>query len=363
MGVRFLRTCLLLIATAILAFASPAFAFDETTSTAGDWATCMECHYPGAMGNTGTRWGPHGGYATTTNACKTCHTLHDAPSGFKLLPGETIHATCMTCHDGTATIGEGVYGAISGRGLAVASGHRIETTSAVPGGNAADGGSATISFAGPGGKLTCSDCHSPHGNDCVNPFLGERQRAYRWGIMTLQTQNRLLKRSPTGATTSTASYGSDWCLACHKGRGPGLSEAHNHPAESKWTTATPFIYNNVARLNAGVNATATTLGPLAANNGGYLMPYPRTAEQTGHAPICQQCHEDARDVGSLSATGNAGTVKPYMVGIADGRSLTDNPRFQNFPHESTNYRMLVEATSTAFYDDLCLNCHPVQQLP
>jgi hypothetical protein len=41
---------------------------------------------------------------------------------------------------------------------------------------------------------------------------------------------------------------------------------------------------------------------------------------------------------------------------ADG--AYDNPRFQNFPHETTNSRMLVEE-----YDDLCLNCHPMSQLP
>ncbi len=363
MGARLLRTCLLLIAIAIFAFACPAFAFDETTSTAGDWATCGECHLPGAMAGTGTRWGPHGGYTATTHACEACHTLHDAPTDFNLLPGETIYATCMTCHDGTSTIGEGVYGAIEGRGLSVAAQHGIETTTVIPGGDASTGGSSVGTFAGPGGKLTCSDCHSPHGNNCVAPFYGERQRSYRWGIMTLQTQNRLLKQRPGTATTATPTYGSDWCLACHQGRASTLSQTHNHPAESLATTTTPFTYNNVARLAAGANATATTLGPLGANNGGYLMPFPRTAQQTGHLPICQQCHEDVRNVGSLGATGNAGTVSPYLVTSADGRAVADKPRFQNFPHEATSYRMLVEATATAYYDDLCLNCHPVAALP
>jgi predicted CXXCH cytochrome family protein len=37
---------------------------------------------------------------------------------------------------------------------------------------------------------------------------------------------------------------------------------------------------------------------------------------------------------------------------------TDNPRFQNFPHETANTRMLVETG-----DDLCTNCHPPAVLP
>jgi hypothetical protein len=93
------------------------------------------------------------------------------------------------------------------------------------------------------------------------------------------------------------------------------------------------------------------------------MPYPRTTQQKGHAPICQQCHEDARNVGTLSSGGASGTVSPYVVTAADGRTASDNPRFQNFPHETTTYRMLVEATATTFTDNLCLNCHPLGQLP
>ncbi|PKQ21184.1 MAG: hypothetical protein CVT66_01670 [Actinobacteria bacterium HGW-Actinobacteria-6] len=358
------RFCVLffLMAGFLIAFATPALAFNETTATV-DWTTCADCHNPGTYAGNGTRFGPHGGYTATSSACDACHTVHAAPTTFKLLQGATVYATCMTCHDGTSTIGEGVYGAIKGRGLNVSGQHRVETTSVVPGGSASTGGSLTMALAGPNGTLTCSDCHSPHGSDCVTPYLGERQRSRAWGILTLQTQNRLLRRHPGNVSTATADYGSDWCIACHAGRDSGLSTVRNHPADSKSTTATPFTYNNVARLSAGANATATTLGSLGANNGGYLMPYPRTTQQKGHAPICQQCHEDARNVGTLSSGGASGTVSPYVVTAADGRTASDNPRFQNFPHETTTYRMLVEATATTFTDNLCLNCHPLGQLP
>lgn len=320
------------------------------------------------MGNTGTRWGPHGGYTSTTNACKTCHTLHDAPTDFSLLPGETIKATCLTCHDGTTTGGGGVYGAIVGRGETVGAEHSIEETSAVPGGDAASGGSVTMAFSGPGATLTCSDCHSPHGTNCVTAFYGERQRSYGWGLMTIQTQNRLLKQRPGNATTPTADYGSDWCLACHAGRASGLG-VHNHPAESKATSTTPYTYRRLPVFTGSFPSSTTVLGPAGSGKTAavqyypFLWPYPRTPLQAGTYPICQQCHEDARNVGTLVADGTEAQPQAHLITSADGRTSTDNPRFQNFPHETTGYRMLVEATTTAYTDDLCLNCHPQSQLP
>jgi hypothetical protein len=47
-----------------------------------------------------------------------------------------------------------------------------------------------------------------------------------------------------------------------------------------------------------------------------------------------------------------------VITALDGGSATDNPRFQSFPHETQNVRMLVENG-----DGLCINCHPVGILP
>ncbi len=97
---------------------------------------------------------------------------------------------------------------------------------------------------------------------------------------------------------------------------------------------------------------------------GFLMQDPRTPAQAGHGPICQQCHEDSRDVGSLydglAVPSPAITVldgwqnQPGDMGERDKA----NPRFQNFPHETLNAYQLVETA-----DDLCLNCHAVTLLP
>lgn len=175
---------------------------------------------------------------------------------------------------------------------------------------------------------------------------------------------KLLKRRPGNATDTVTEYGSDWCLGCHRGR-TSAGGMHNHPAESAETVTTPYVYRNIPILvNLGVT-NATVLGQMGFNNRGYLMPYPRTSGaggQSGHLPICQQCHADARDPGTLNNDGtaqaNAFTVTAPDFGQPDGGTATDNPRFQIFPHEATSTAMLIQGS-----DDLCLNCHPAGQLP
>ena len=171
---------------------------------------------------------------------------------------------------------------------------------------------------------------------------------------------------------------------------------HNHVVESAITwpvEATRFVYDRLAVLDSGVSTTGTVMGRLGGTaatgdpqhspgftntegNRGYLMPWSSAAERTtlqdGHYPICQQCHEDSRDVGDLAADGSAAVV-PFTGTYGDGLvwdgttstwiPATDaNPLFQNFPHETVNPNMLVESDGES-YDDLCLNCHPMAQLP
>jgi hypothetical protein len=387
----------------VFVLAAPAFGYNETTGTPietpddslshGELPGCGSCHpmtfydcgtcHLGFEGEHGR--GPHGNfiandYMGPTEKCAMCHTLHGGSSpSVKLLPRATLGSSCDACHDGTG--GYGVYGSLKARGLTPGAQHRIETATVVPGGHGTTGGDRTGAFRGQDGTLTCSDCHTPHGtaNTMVNPFVGDRQRTtLRWQNSDAQhhvlASTKLLKRLPTGAAAPVSDYGSDWCLACHAGR-PSGGSLHNHPVDSLVSTTTPFIYANVAVPITGAATRATKLLGMGgwgrpgdpwvdpaeyAGNRGYLMPYPRSTGaggQNGHKPICQQCHEDSRDVGSLDATGLAITT-PLQITHEDGKVATDNPRFQNFPHETENARFLVETA-----DDLCLNCHPTGELP
>lgn len=408
----------LVLLAGLIVVPSPAWAFREpsTNQTTGSVcdgchqgmpavdADCRECHtfvndtfpfssWSATYPDTPFSWkGPHGTYTAATDRCQMCHTLHDAPSGLSLLPGATVSATCLMCHDGTG--GYGVYGAVEARtGQAPGGGHAFEITNNVPGANPATGGSAQMTFEGVGGTLTCSDCHSPHDSMTVEPFLGERLRVR--DCIEVPYSNRLLRQKPTGATEPVTVYGSDWCLACHQGRGSG-GLVHNHPVDSAATNAAPFYYERVVAFYGGalttgpqplsaIGSTGGVGGEIASTHwyspagktaldikhlGSHLMPYPRVPLQVGHAPICQQCHEDTRDCGELTADGtgvltaieNVRGRSLFKYAEADGETggdndpATPNPRFQNFPHETETEYLLVETG-----DDLCLNCHPMGQ--
>lgn len=341
--------------------------------------TCYGCHHGGTMPGHGQ--GPHGYFLVTggypsgpTKRCALCHTLHEASGSVKLLPTDTVTDTCLTCHDGTA--GYGVYGTLAARGVPVGGGHRIDETNVIPGGDTETGGTATKTFGGVGGNLSCDDCHSPHNSKVVADFFGDRQRTtLLWQHTSsrhhVTASSKLLRQNPGGSAKTVTAYGSDWCLACHEGRASSTT-AHNHPVDSLVTTATPFTYANVAILATDTATSTTVMGALGgwnrpaygwqdpfvySENRGFLMPYPRTAQQGAHFPICQQCHEDSRSVGSLSSTGLADAL-PFSITAEDGVGMSDNPRFQNFPHETVNANMLIETA-----DDLCLNCHPTGKLP
>lgn len=369
-----LRMMLLLVAILTLG-ATPAFAYQETkpatpgsvvaTNTTPAYS-CPTCHGLDAGVSsptvTPTRKGPHGNYTTGTQKCQACHTIHDAANS-TLLPAATVQATCNTCHDGTG--GGGVYGVIYYRtGLPPTAQHSLDASSvsggwvSVPGGDPATGGSINTTFTGVSGGLTCSDCHNPHDSNCVAPFVGDRKRSIADTTSAVAT-DRLLRQLPTthrGGVTAVTQYGSDWCEVCHPGRMDGT--VNNHPSADHSTTPSgtqsAWYYNNVVRMTAYNSGSVTsTGGPLGGNNLGYLMP-DNLATSSGRGnqpyPICQQCHEDARSVGDVTQF-QVNSVSESFTVNADGVG-GGNPRFQNFPHESTNSHFLIETG-----DDLCLNCH------
>ncbi len=351
-GPHSLRTRTVVVVAAIVcAFTlsvSVAYGYDELTPSAS--AGCPDCHglESGFTSPTvaPTRKGPHGGYTTGTQKCQTCHTVHVAPAeGVLLLPKATIKDTCNTCHDGTG--GNGVYGVLNARGITPAAQHRIEVTNVVPGGDPG-GGSTTRTFSAADDYLTCSDCHSPHDAITVNAFYGDRTRTSTDTTYPLSpATNRLLKKQPTSSPWSVDEYGSSWCGGCHEGRMFGSAGVINHPVE---TETAGFYYDNIVRVT-GTGTNATELGSLGGNNFGYVMPITRSAQQSGHYPICQQCHEDARNIGDTTP-GQIVGAEVFSVTTSDGQNAANNPRFQTFPHESENAYFQVEEN-----DDLCLNCH------
>jgi hypothetical protein len=140
----------------------------------------------------------------------------------------------------------------------------------------------------------------------------------------------------------------------------------DHPVAQDET----YTYASVPVVK-GVGSAETELGSLGQSNRGYAMPGPTLGEPTlktplqeGRGPLCQQCHEDARDVGpsgrrtnpALTAAGQEFRVTAY----GEDASPYDNPRFQVFPHESENASFLVRAPEPAEPYSLCLNCHSLR---
>ena len=367
-------TCILLLASA-----SVAVAYDlEGDSATGK--SCADCHGREADEATDTvaptRKGPHGGYLSTTRKCSACHAVHSAPAGgYALLPGPTAKAACESCHDGTG--GRGVYGVIEARGGEVRAQHSIEMTNIIPDGDES-GGPRSGSFSGPGGTLTCIDCHSPHDSKTVEPFYGDRTRAPEGSEIATAgavPTNRLL-RQLTGADGNPIEYyGSEWCAACHQGY---------HLAEGGDPTGTPnrhpvgfvqeiggeprFHYDSV-RVVTGFETTQTAWGPLGGSNKGYVMPHEpgdsrgHYGPQQGVGPLCQQCHEDARDAGApLGGSPVLLESQRFKVTGYQGDDETDNPRFQVFPHESDQQGFISERVpeddpDRSHTNALCMRCH------
>jgi predicted CXXCH cytochrome family protein len=335
----------LVVLAILLVLPAAAFAFHtDGRETRGTVAfACEDCHVTWAGGSdagdaTKDGAGPHGYYRSDTDKCRMCHTVHKAPAGsILLLPAATIQATCFTCHDNTGAAG--VYSAIAARGGSVVASHSIETTSHVP------GGAADLTA-----KLGCPSCHSVHRATNVEAFRTDRKLP----LGGAKFSNALLRDDVGGHARGTFThYGADWCAACHDQRMSGGAVV-NHPTEPSGSGA--FDYGRIASVT-GVNDQTTEiladLDPpttngtgLGGSNFGYIMPYPRTAQQGTHKPICQQCHEDARSVGVPGAA------------VAFSSTTPTNPLFYSFPHQSTNVNFVIEEN-----DNLCFNCHPITQLP
>ena len=74
------RVMLATVVFFVLCAVSPAFAYNETGNPyipSDGYGSCGFCHYPGW---TGSSYGPHRGYTSSSRACGTCHTVHDAPA-------------------------------------------------------------------------------------------------------------------------------------------------------------------------------------------------------------------------------------------------------------------------------------------
>lgn len=288
---------------------------------------CIDCH--GDFRDAWTGEGPHGTYTDETAKCRMCHDLHEASSTAQLLRAVTVTDLCFTCHDNTAS--KGVYSQITAGAGVVAAEHSVDVTSYIP------GGSTQLSE-----DLYCDSCHTPHRATSLGAYRRDTSKAMDTGAYS---SNNLLRDDLREAPDGTYPvYGTRWCAACHDRRHSAASGVNNHPTQNDVNWGYEDVTFTV--LNSSV-------GPpgMGFTNAGYLMSpvaTPTNADgivQNRQSPMCQQCHEDAREVD-----------EPFETGFIVGPPL--NPVYTTFPHQTTTQFMTVETA-----DDLCLNCHATGMLP
>lgn len=354
--VLFIVGCLTVL---FVALSTSAWAYPPPTSESEPFVrfSCARCHATDSVAAPGEGSGPHGGYTTTTLKCSLCHSVHMAGSPL-LLAGPTVSASCLSCHDGTgATVG--VYTTIAAHdalgAAAVKAEHSCDTTSVIP------GASADLDHV-----MTCADCHSAHGANTVQPFMrdsGFAGSTFVGGAGQPVVSDCLLRNDVNGVVGDYPEYGALWCSSCHDERHSD-STVVNHPvdADTNWgygdvvSTLLPTSWYDYP-----FGATATGMG---RTNGGYVMAPVTVDDGDGRVevrrdPMCQQCHEDARDVmqpfqGDYTHRGVTDPLDPAF----DPWLAPVNPEYLTFPHQTTNANMVIETG-----DDLCLNCHELTTLP
>lgn len=397
---------------------------DKTaTYGAGD---CQLCHVDSAVKNAYGPHGKYTTGTTHCASCHVIHNKVNGSVrtalNAKLLVGESVTSTCQFCHDLTASDIAPYSTTKMSHSSDLKAAHRIKGITSyngvidnwtgydiVPGGDEASGGNATLdALQGElsGAILTCNSCHTPHGLSMIKPYLGESEIKSSTSLNNVQSgfkvyylTTRLLKTKLQVGSVVYSEYGSAWCAGCHQGRlhNTGLGY-FNHPVDKEapaydWghLAAQRGVLENGAtaeNINSGTEVTPTGKKPISVvvydfsgtettpiwikmqgNNGVEslnVMPRlkadPRTNmwyTMTAHdsissderpdgyrfideypdGPACQQCHASARDV-----------EQAFEVGT--------NPETTSFPHISKNRYLLIEND-----DDLCTNCHGLDNLP
>lgn len=376
--------CLVFALLFAVASADPSYAWksgekgDRTYD--GDATACTSCHKDGIGGGPNQNTVPHGNYSATSDNCAACHKVHVAKEAF-LLPGATLSQTCNYCHDFTQSnyavykLNYDMEGQLYDEyfnpknpdnvmeAALAKSGHRVigvgyvdealndfTGTTIIPGGNDATGSVANLVYekdgklAGKDKALTCSSCHTPHGVKTVKAYIGETDRNVKPSTATedgyINASTRILRSTIYGPHATepknVANYGSEWCAACHQGRDNDLREFHNHPVAmaKQWG----WGGDNITLLKGSNDAADPRSNNIFVMN--QSMSIEDGAPVAYEKPLCQQCHGSARDV---------------TLAFKDG-----NPQqaYRNFPHQSTNKKLLVEVK-----DDLCMNCHEPNDLP
>ncbi len=252
---------------------------------------------------------PHGGYSSTTDVCRTCHSWHDPKSESGLLNNVNERELCYSCHDGT--------------------GASTDVRSQF--GESSIGSSTKVSFhpvpqETDGLQLVCSDCHTGH-----KP-LAEDTALLRVQDGVDADGNPVWLYSPPDTPIGNA-----FCYGCHG-------------AGSKY----PVPLGDHSGFDASAHNTITPPDPAGivclACHQPHGSDFPSLLQTADKEALCQTCHADAQIWGS-SHVANHGQV------CSDCHDV----------HGSSNAFMLTDSKTTGFdgttatwqrLQTFCTSCHP-----
>jgi hypothetical protein len=253
--------------------------------------------------------------------------MHLASGNGSLLAASNVYYTCLLCH-GVGGLADAEPYAHWPALDAPAQHHPDETTS----------GSLAV-FITPSlpKPLSCSSCHTPHGNPNVTVV------AYSCDITTTAT-NHLLRRAgnptvtpgalPGPGATPSVYYGNQWCRDCH-------NKAHD--PITTYTVVHPYNTGSLTYTNTRLARTHINFSMYPVTTTGLFG-----TAATRTSPLCMHCHEDARDVETA-----------FNRSAPDWQGATKtNPMYATFPHQTSIVSFRVESA-----DDLCFNCHTTSSLP
>ena len=332
---------------ALCALASPA--------VAGDWHNgvnliCSDCHLMHGSQEHGLGAGGVGTY-TPVGA--------DAPYDY-LLRNE-INELCLTCHDNQSfapdVFGDngGVAMNRNGGGLNSAAGHRPNAV----GYEESDGHTLWSTDVAPGGTwsdaaegLTCTDCHSQHGNQAAqyrnlrNSTGGVSGKALTYATVTNDGTKDIFQRVLRGyseadvdynePTTTASAYG-NWCGGCHLTfHGSGGSANMGGTSGGSSNTGAPWLRHPTADVNIGWNPATTFVSSLTQFN-----------SHTNRVKVM-----DSQGLWNGTAADNTVTPSCFSCHKSHGNKNAFGLIFMSGTGTRTE-----EGDDGTRYNDLCRQCH------
>ena len=368
---------------------------------------CLDCHNPGAfaIGAPNSLKGPHDGYDTASNKCKTCHAVHRATGTYRLMRVDDPNDACSYCHIGDHKHSvRGAYYRSAAMG-ATANGHTMGAGKTIPDSSTkqwldekelstedSDGNIVTIGYKareynpernkmfywtskrasyhdhgymrlGPT-YLSCISCHQPHNaDDLIWKPSGEDPANE---LLTVNWDNgyKLLRSAPSGSARSTARM---------EGYAP-ISSSYGFTVEADALAGATTVMLKTGRGSANVLAgdlihladgdsafdiTVTANVSIGSGSGGTAVSVEALPEQidaaTGHGNISDENMVRVPDTTILRDTTGTG-----ISAAGDGTDMIQNAGVVWTLWNGSDFDPLDTSHDTPFVPRLsvwCADCH------